>query len=92
MRLYADATGCKVVLPREADGVLLGTALLAATAAGHFRDLLAAGRVMVHCLPHVSPDPATHEIHRRGYTAFCRMLSQRQEVMDIAQGKTAQSW
>ena len=92
VRLYADATGCKVVLPREADGVLLGTALLAATAAGHFGDLLAAGRVMVHSLPQVSPDPATHEIHRRGYTAFCRMLAQRQEVMDILQGKAAQSW
>ena len=86
VHIYADATGCEVLLPREADGVLLGTALLAATAAGHHADLLAAGQAMVHTSERVLPDPAAREIHRRGYAAFRRMLDQRQDVLDILRG------
>ena len=39
MELYADATGCTVVEPQAADAVLLGTAMVAATAAGLYPDL-----------------------------------------------------
>ena len=83
VRIYADATGCEVLLPREADGVLLGTALLAATAAGHHASLLAAGQAMVHNSERVLPNPAARDTHRRGYAAFRRMLEQRQELLDI---------
>lgn len=88
VRLYANATGCEVVLPREDDGVLLGTAQLAATAAGHFGDLLAAGQAMVHSSSSVAPEPEARTVHRRGYAAFRHMLQQRQQVMDILQGTT----
>ena len=44
MELYADTTGCKLVTPAEEDAVLLGTAIVAATAAGLYPDLGAAGR------------------------------------------------
>lgn len=81
--LYADATGCEVILPREADGVLLGTALLAATAAGLFPDLRSAGQAMVHADAHVMPAPRTRTRHQRGYAAFRRLLDQRQELLDI---------
>lgn len=86
VRLYADATGCDILLPREDDGVLLGTALLAAAAAGLYPDLLAAGQSMVHTRERVVPDPSARDIHRRGYSAFRHMLVQRQELMDILQG------
>jgi FGGY-family pentulose kinase len=86
VRLYADATGCDVLLPREADGVLLGTAVLAAAAAGHHGGLLPAGQAMVHTRERVAPDPAVQAIHERGYAAFRRMLEQRQEVLDILHG------
>ena len=42
MELYADATGCAVVEPQAADAVLLGTAMVAATAGGLYPDLNAA--------------------------------------------------
>ncbi len=83
VRLYADATGCEVVLPREADGVLLGTALLAATAAGLYPDLLAAGGEMVHSSAVVTPAPEAQAVHARGYAAFRRLLAQRDEVRAI---------
>jgi FGGY-family pentulose kinase len=83
VQLYADATGCEVVLPREADGVLLGTALLAATAADLFPDLLAAGAAMVHSARRVLPDPAARDVHVRGYAVFRRLLEQRAELHGI---------
>ena len=42
MELYSDATGCAVVEPQAADAVLLGTAMVAATAGGLYPDLDAA--------------------------------------------------
>jgi FGGY-family pentulose kinase len=81
VQLYADATGCAIVLPREPDGVLLGTALAAASAASVHADLFASGRAMVHDGGVVTPDPAAAAIHARGYAAFRLMLEQRSAVM-----------
>lgn len=86
VRLYANATGCEVVLPRVDDAVLLGTAQLAATAAGQFSGLPSAGQAMVHAKAQVAPEPEARSIHARGYAAFRHMLQQRQEVIDILQG------
>ncbi len=46
MELYADATGCTVVTPAEEDAVLLGTGIVAATAAGLYPDLADAAAAM----------------------------------------------
>jgi FGGY-family pentulose kinase len=83
VRLYADATNCAIVLPREEDGVLLGTAVVAAAASGCYADFLAAGRAMVHTRSKAEPHPCTLGVHERGYRAFRRMLAQRQEILDI---------
>ena len=40
LREHADATGCRIVLPRESEAVLLGAALLGAVAAGDQRSIL----------------------------------------------------
>jgi FGGY-family pentulose kinase len=42
VREHADITGCRVVLPREPEAVLLGSAVLGAVAAGRFPGVLAA--------------------------------------------------
>ncbi|MDP1363047.1 FGGY-family carbohydrate kinase, partial [Klebsiella variicola] len=46
MELYADATGCTVITSAAEDAVLLGTAMVAATAAGLYPDLPAACMAM----------------------------------------------
>ncbi len=46
MELYADATGCTVIEPLADEAVLLGTGMVAATAAGLFPDLNAACMAM----------------------------------------------
>jgi ribulose kinase len=46
LREHADITGCRLVLPKEPEAVLLGSAVLGAVAAGHFSSVLAAMNVM----------------------------------------------
>lgn len=76
VQLYADAAGCCVVLPQEEDGVLLGTGVVAAAAAGLHPSLEAAGRAMVRSGETVRPDPATREFFDRRYRAFLLMHQQ----------------
>lgn len=77
VRLYADATGCTVVLPREEDGVLLGTAMVAAVAAGAHPDIGAAGVAMSGRGQTFSPDRTTKSFYDKRYKAFLTMIEQR---------------
>jgi FGGY-family pentulose kinase len=74
LREHADITGCRLVLPRESDAVLLGTAVLGAVAAGAFPSVLkamaamnAAGRVIAPA----GGGPARY--HEAKYRVFHRM-------------------
>ena len=81
MELYADATGCTVVEPQAADAVLLGTAMVAATAAGLYpgsrRGLPghAAGRRRAH-----ARTPHARQRFDRDYRVFLEMHRQRREL------------
>jgi len=46
LREHADITGCRIVLPKEPEAVLLGSAVLGAVAAGAFPTVLAAMNAM----------------------------------------------
>jgi FGGY-family pentulose kinase len=46
LREHADITGCRLVLPKEPEAVLLGAAVLGAVASGHHAALLPAMRAM----------------------------------------------
>ena len=47
MQIYADVSGQPLHVTAESEGSLLGTAVVAATAAGFYPDLAAASRAMV---------------------------------------------
>lgn len=83
-RLYADATGCEVVLSSCQEPVLLGSAMVAATAAGAHGSLAEAGEVMGGQETVTPPDPAVHELHARRYQAFLRLHEHRRELDRIA--------
>ncbi|BBK43064.1 pentulose kinase [Allostella vacuolata] len=76
VRLYADATGHRVVLPEQEDGVLLGTATVAAAAAGLHPSLAEAGRAMVRSGRTVEPDPALRRFFDRRYAVFLELQQQ----------------
>jgi FGGY-family pentulose kinase len=74
LREHADATGCHIVLPKEPEAVLLGSAILGAVASGNFPDLLSAMARMNAAATVIEP---THgdvaEYHRKRHHVFQRM-------------------
>jgi FGGY-family pentulose kinase len=84
MELYADATGCTVVAPQAEDAVLLGTGMVAATAAGLYPDLAAAAAGMARPGRERRPDPAQAARFDRDWRVFLRMHEQRRELDAIA--------
>ncbi len=80
MELYADATGCEVVVPAEEDAVLLGSAIVAATAAGLHGDLAAAAAAMAREGGARRPDPARRAGFDRDYAGFLLMHEQRRAL------------
>ena len=80
MELYADATGCTVVESSAKDATLLGTAMVAATAAGLYPSLDAACIAMQQGGRHRGPDPAARAQFDRDYRIFLEMLRQRQVI------------
>jgi FGGY-family pentulose kinase len=83
VELYASATGCTVVLPEQEDGVLLGTAALAAAGCGLHPSLPAAARAMVRSGREIAPDPVQRAHYDRRYRAFLRMHEHRRELAEM---------
>lgn len=77
MELYADTTGCKLVVPAEEDAVLLGTAIVAASAAGLYSDLGAAAASMARTGIVIEPNPKRRAGYDRDYRIFLEMHAQR---------------
>jgi FGGY-family pentulose kinase len=67
---HADATGCEIILPREPEAVLLGTAMLAAKAAGIFPTVAHAMQAMSGVGGRVTPRKATSAYHRAKFRVF----------------------
>jgi FGGY-family pentulose kinase len=83
VQLYADATRCHVVLPEEADGVLLGTACVAAAASKMHAGLVNACKAMVRSGREVPPDPRAKQFFDQRYQSFL-MLHQHRRAVDQA--------
>jgi len=69
----ADITGCQVILPREHEAVLLGTAVLAAVAVGEFPDISQGMKSMGHEAEVIQPDQGTFPFHAAKYEIFKEM-------------------
>jgi len=67
---HADATGCTILLPREPEAVLLGSAILAATAAGLYPDIYAAMQGMSGSGKIVKPRKETAAYHKAKFKIF----------------------
>lgn len=80
VELYADATGCRLVLPEAEDAVLLGTAMVAATAAGWHPDLAAAAAALAPTGTERRPDPKAQATFARDYRAFLLMHEHRRAL------------
>ncbi|MCX6379536.1 MAG: FGGY-family carbohydrate kinase [Armatimonadetes bacterium] len=70
---HADATGLTLILPKEPEAVLLGSAILAATAAKAYPDIYSAMQGMGARGQVVVPNPETTNYHNAKFTAFREM-------------------
>jgi FGGY-family pentulose kinase len=78
--LYADATGREVLIPKEEDSVLLGTAAVAATAARLYPTLTEAARAMIKPGRSIKPAGASEPFFDRQYRRFLLMLDQQEAL------------
>ena len=72
---HADITGCELVLPRESEAVLLGTAILAAVGAGKFPSILEAASHMSSPGERYVPARKHLKYHAARYSVFKKMYN-----------------
>ncbi len=84
-KLYADATGCSVVLSGNAEPVLLGSAMVAATAAGTYASLAEAGKTMATDGLTLEANKTARLLHNGRYAAFLQMHEHRREIDRMTQ-------
>lgn len=73
LREHADILGARLLLPREPEAVLLGSAILAARAANRFASLTEAMSAMSEVARAVEPNPAARAFHDAKHRVFLRM-------------------
>lgn len=80
VRLYRDALGADLVLSQAEEPVLLGTAMVAAVAAGLAPDLFAAVDAMAAPARRVAADPAWRAAHDGAYRIYRELFSVRNAI------------
>lgn len=70
LQQHADATGCRIVLPREPEAVLLGSAMLGAAAAGDYPDVVSAMGAMSAAGAVIVPDETVRNYFDAKYRVF----------------------
>ncbi len=78
LREHADATGCRIVLPREEDAVLLGAAILGRVASNGGAGLREAMSAMTAPGRTIEPNAATRPYHGAKYSVFQRLHDDQQ--------------
>ncbi|MEX1039032.1 MAG: FGGY-family carbohydrate kinase [Pirellulaceae bacterium] len=85
LREHADITGCRIVLPREPESVLLGSAMLGAVAAGQYPTLLSAMAAMSGAGQVLAPDITTTTYHQAKYDVFRQLHTDQQAYRERMQ-------
>jgi FGGY-family pentulose kinase len=87
LREHADATGCRVVLAKEPEAVLLGAAMLGAVASGHHASLLAAMGAMNEAAAVIEPSGGeVARFHQAKHRVFQKMHDDQLEYRTIMRG------
>ena len=81
---HADITGCPIHLPGEKEAVLLGTAILAAVAAGEYQTIVAAMKSMSRPGEVIRPNAACQKYHGEKYKIFLRMYEHFKEIRNLS--------
>lgn len=82
---HCDITGCRIVLPQVQEAVLLGSAMLGATAAGVFSSVTEAMASMSGARDIIEPnaDPSLQAYHSRKYAVYNKLYQDQMEYAKI---------
>lgn len=84
LREHADITGCRIVLPKEAEAVLLGSAILGAVASGDYASVMSAMAEMNQAGETIEPQSGeVGEYHNAKYGVFHRMYEDEMSYFDL---------
>jgi FGGY-family pentulose kinase len=83
LREHADITGCDLVLPKEPEAVLLGSAILGAVAAKAYPTILEAMTTMTAVASAIQPNTATADYHQRKYQVHHRMYDDQMAYREL---------
>jgi FGGY-family pentulose kinase len=87
LREYADATGCDILLPEADEAVLLGAAMLGATAASEYATLPEAMAGMSRVASHIpAGNGRVREYHDNKHRVFFRMYHDQQAYRSLMGG------
>jgi FGGY-family pentulose kinase len=87
LREHADVTGCPIVLPREPEAVLLGSAMLGAVASGDRESVLSAMTTMSASANVIEPSKgAVRTFHDAKHAVFHRMYEDQMAYRSIMRG------
>jgi FGGY-family pentulose kinase len=70
LQAYANVTGCKIIMAKEEESVLLGASILGAVAGKEYKDIFDAMNNMIELGKVIEPNLKTKEYHTKKYLVF----------------------
>lgn len=83
LREHANATNCRIILPKEPDSVLLGSAILGAMAADQFRSFPEAMAAMSQHGTVIDPDARSKAFHDAKFAIFKRIYAGQEKFRNL---------
>lgn len=83
LQQHANITGCRLILPKESESVLLGSAMLGAVASESYADLQEAMRAMSHKGSSIEVEPSVQAYHDKKYQIFHKLYTDQIEYDKI---------
>jgi ribulose kinase len=83
VQTHADVCGIPVLISNEEESVLVGAAMLGATASGLYKNLEAAVEDLSNSCYEVSPDRGSCDFHARKFKVFMKMLEDQRSYAEI---------
>lgn len=85
LREHADASGCKIILGKEPEAVLLGSAILGAVASGYYENFITAMQEMNSAGKIINPSKGKiASYHNKKYAVFHYLYKADEEMRKIA--------
>jgi len=81
---HADITGCNICLPEEKEAVLLGTAILAAVAAGRYPSVVDGMKAMSKVSELIQPNVSHQKYHEGKYKIFKKLYEHFEEIRELS--------